>query len=71
METICENELDKSREEHKWKIKFLKTKNKGINIGVAPIDFDILSTHQYSSCGWYFYCGNSTLYSDSGDNKLN
>ena len=43
METICENELDKSREEHKWKIKFLKTKNKGINVGVAPIDFDILS----------------------------
>ena len=32
-------------------------------IGVAPIDFDILSTQQYSSCGWYLYCGNSALYS--------
>ena len=63
MGTICENELDKSVEEHKWKIKFLKTKGKEINIGVAPIDFDILSTQQYSSCGWYLFCGNSTLYS--------
>ena len=63
MGTICENELDKSIEEHKWKIKFLKTKAKAINIGVAPIDFDILSTQQYSSCGWYLYCGNSALYS--------
>ena len=63
MGTICENELDKSIEEHKWKIKFLKTKAKEINIGVAPIDFDILSTQQYSSCGWYLFCGNSTLYS--------
>ena len=63
MGTICEIELDKSVEEHKWKIKFLKTKAKEINIGVAPIDFDILSTQQYSSCGWYLFCGNSRLYS--------
>ena len=44
MGTICENELDKSIEEHKWKIKFLKTKSKYINIGVATIDFDIRSS---------------------------
>ena len=52
MGTICENELDKSIEEHKWKIKFLKTKSREINVGVAPIDFDILSTNQYKSCGY-------------------
>ena len=31
-------------------------------VGVAPIDFDINSSN-YSTCGWYFYCYNSTLYS--------
>ena len=31
-------------------------------VGVAPIDFDINSS-DYSTCGWYFYCYNSTLYS--------
>ena len=63
MGTICENELDKSIEEHKWKIKILKTKSKFIMVGVAPSVFDILSTQHFSSCGWYFYCYNSTLYS--------
>ena len=62
MGTICENELDKSIEEHKWKIKILKTYQKAIMIGVAPIDFDINSSN-YSSCGWYYYCYNSCLYS--------
>ena len=55
MGTICENELDKSIEEHKWKIKILKTKRKCIMIGVAPIDFDINSSG-YNTCGWYLYC---------------
>ena len=55
MGTICENELDKSIEEHKWKIKILKTKRKYIMIGVAPIDFDINSSG-YNTCGWYLYC---------------
>ena len=41
MGTICENELDKSIEEHKWKIKILKAYNKQIMVGVAPSDFDI------------------------------
>ena len=64
MGTICKNELDKSIEEHKWKIKILKTTQyKFIMIGVAPSDFDILSTEQFYSCGWYFYCHNSCLYS--------
>ena len=60
--TICENELNKSIEEHTWKIKILKTQNKYIMVGVAPIDFDINSSN-YSTCGWYFYCYDSTLYS--------
>ena len=62
MGTICEYELDKSIEEHKWKIKILKTHNKYIMVGVAPSDFDINSS-SYNTCGWYFYCSNSCLYS--------
>ena len=64
MGTICENELDKSIEEHKWKIKFLKTKNKDIMIGLAPIDFDICSSN-FDTYGWYLWCYNSrpSLYS--------
>jgi len=63
MGTICENELDPSIEEHKWKVRILKTKTKAINVGVAPIDFDINSSKHYLSCGWYLYCYDSTLYS--------
>ena len=62
MGTICENELDKSIEEHKWKIKILKTYQKAIMIGVAPIDFDI-NLSSWNTCGWYYYCYNSCLYS--------
>ena len=62
MGTICENELDKSIEEHKWKIKLLKVTNKYLMVGVAPIDFDINSS-DYSTCGWYLYCNDSTLFS--------
>ena len=62
MGTICEKELDKSIEEHKWKIKILKTNQKAIMVGVAPIDFDIHSSY-HGTCGWYFYCNNQTLYS--------
>ena len=54
MGTICENELDKSLEEHKWKIKILKSKRKSILVGVAPSDFDI-NTSTYN-CGWYLNC---------------
>ena len=77
--TICENELNKSIEEHTWKIKILKTQHKYTMVGVAPIDFDINSS-DYSTCGWYFYCYDSTLFSgppykysnkNSGLNKVN
>ena len=62
MGTICEYELDKSIEEHKWKIKILNSQNKYIMVGVAPSDFDINSS-SYSNCGWYLHCADSTLYS--------
>ena len=62
MGTICEQELDKSKEEHKWKIKILKAKSQAISVGVAPIDFDIYSSKD-STCGWYLYCNGCTLYS--------
>ena len=71
MGTICENELDKSIEEHKWKIKILKANiYKRIMIGVAPIDFDINSP-SYNTCGWYCYCNDSTLYSGPPYNYSN
>jgi len=63
MGTICANELDKSIEEHKWKIKILKsTQNKYIMAGVAPSDFDINSS-SYNNCGWYYYFNPSGLWS--------
>ena len=70
MGTICEYELDKSIEEHKWKIKILKTQNKEIMLGVAPSDFDINSS-SYDTCGWYFYCNRPTLFSGPPFNYSN
>ena len=72
MGTICEYELDKSIEEHKWKIKILKSYQKAIMVGVAPIDFDIHSS-SYDTCGWYFYCHDNwkTLYSGPPFNYSN
>ena len=61
--TICINELDKSIEEHIWKIKILKTNNKNIMVGVAPIDFDINLINNFNKCGWYCVCHSSNLYS--------
>ena len=65
MGTICENELEKSIEEHIWKIKILKTSYYNIMIGVATIDFDMNSASYESNknYGWYYYCCNGTLYS--------
>ena len=62
--SICENELDKSIEEHKWEIKILKSKNKDILIGVATNDFDFNEAN-YNTCGWYLWCHHPrpTLYS--------
>ena len=59
---LCENELDKSIEEHKWKIKLLKTDNKRIFVGVAPIDFDVNSSN-FNTWGRYIFCKDSNLYS--------
>jgi len=80
MGTLCENELDKSIEEHKWKIKILKSaQDKHIMVGVAPIDFDINSS-SFDTCGWYYYFNPSVLwsgpphkysYKNSGLSKVN
>ena len=72
MGTICENELDKSIEEHKWKIKILKGTDINIMVGVASSDFDINSS-SYNTCGWYLYCYGSspTLYSGPPFNYSN
>ena len=61
MGTICESEL-KEGNEYKWKIKILKTKLFNIDVGVASSDFDINSSTE-KTCGWYFACDNSYLYS--------
>ena len=58
---LCEYELKKSKE-YKWKIKILKSSNKYIMVGVAPIDFDI-NKNDHDNYGWYMYCWNSNLYS--------
>ena len=66
---MCQNSLQKSKE-YKWKIRILKTKQKVIMVGVAPIDFDInIST--FNTCGWYFYCYYSSLYSGPPYNYFN
>ena len=67
---MCINELDKSIDEHIWKIKILKTNFKNIMVGVAPIDFDINSTRHFETCGWYCYCYNSNLFSGSPFNYI-
>ena len=73
MGTICEKELEKSKE-HKWKIKILNSKSKVMMVGVAPIDFDINSS-SYDTCGWYLYCyydySNSRLFSGPPYNYSN
>ena len=72
MGTICDKELDQTIEEHKWRIKIIKTKAKEIMVGVAPSDFDINSS-SYDNCGWYLFCRNTppTLYSGPPFNYYN
>ena len=70
MSSLCENELDKSKEEHIWKIKILKTQYYNIMVGVATIDFDI-NTASYEAnknYGWYYNCNCCQLYSGSPHN---
>ena len=73
MGTICENELEKSKEEHIWKIKILKTSNYAIMIGIATIDFDMnsASCESNKNYGWYYYCYNGGLYSGPPHNYQN
>ena len=56
--------MDKSIEEHKWKISILNSKSNNIYVGVAPNDFDIyFNILNHKNCGWYIHCSDSTLYS--------
>ena len=59
--TISEYKLQNNIE-YKWKVKILKTKKYDLMVGVAPIDFNINSS-MYNTCGWYFHCLNSKLWS--------
>ena len=65
MGCICEKELDKSAEEHIWKIKILKGDNYHIMVGVATMDFDFNSASFESNknYGWYYFCCNGSLFS--------
>ena len=64
-----QNKLSKSKEEYIWIIKILKSFNKSIMVGVAPIDFDNKSpTFNY---GWYYYCYSSSFYSGPPHNYIN
>ena len=69
MGTICENELDKSKE-CMWKIKVLKSERMEIMIGVAPKDFDINSS-MYDNCGWYYYLYDKSLFCGPPQNYRN
>ena len=57
---LCQNELEKLKE-YRWKIKIIKTSNRNIMVGVAPIDFNI-NTSGWNA-GWFLVCHNSSLYS--------
>ena len=65
MGNICENKLDKSIDEHIWKIKILNTYRYEMMVGVATIDFDINSASYEANknFGWYYYCNHGSLYS--------
>jgi len=62
MGTICENELDKSKE-CIWQIKVLKSEDMKIMVGIAPKDFDINSS-MYDNCGWYYSLSDNSLHSE-------
>jgi hypothetical protein len=66
----CQSALDKSNDKYIWTIKILKSNNKTIMVGVAPINFDINSS-SYSNDGWYFYLHSSFLYSGAPHNYNN
>lgn len=47
-----------------WNIKLLNSPNNGsyVYVGVAPADIS-QSENNFFKCGWYFHCGDSTLFS--------
>ena len=73
MGSICENELDKSKDEHIWKIKILKTSSYAIMIGIATSDFDFnrASYDTNNNFGWYYWCYSGVLYSGPPHNYQN
>ena len=73
MGTICENELEKYKEEYIWKIKILKSSYYNIMTGIATIDFDMNSASFQSNknYGWYYYCYSGGLYSGPPHNYQN
>jgi len=69
--TICEKELDKSIEEHKWKIKILKSKSKDIMVGISTNAYNF-SEANYDTCGYYLnLCSSPKLYSGPPYNYSN
>ena len=73
MGTICEYPLNQLIEEHKWKIKILRSSNYHIMIGIATSDFDFnrASYDTNNNFGWYYYCIYGTLYSGPPHNYQN
>ena len=70
MGVICEHPLNQKVEEHKWKIKILKTHSYDIMIGIANGDFDInrASYNRGNNFGWYYYSFYGELYSGPPQN---
>ena len=66
MGTICEMELDRDSINIS-KVKILKTQCKSISIGIASSDFDVYTSDD-TTCGWYIYLSDSSLYSGSPHN---
>lgn len=46
---------------HKWSLKINNITDGQIMIGISPNDINQNEIYNYSKCGWYFYCYNSTL----------
>ena len=63
MGTICENELDKSKE-CIWQIKILKSENMKIMVGIAPPKDFVINSSMYDNCGWYYSLSDNSLHSE-------
>ena len=64
--TIIGNAFLTSNTVTTWSIKILSSERNdanGIYVGVAPFDIDQSEDGNCDTCGWYFYCYFSTLYS--------